>query len=123
MAKAHDFKRHRLKMFRASMISISQFAPTNSDFVHVFLDNSFSWRRIFLKTHLSQRKWLFHQNYAEKNIGHRVPLGENDLLFLWQAQSHRETAMLSMCAHYERELMTQEIVRSEDVQCNTEESP
>ena len=31
--------------------------------------------------------------------------------------------MLSMCAHNERMLMTQEIVRSEDVQCNTEESP
>ena len=56
-------------------------------------------------------------------MGHRVRLGENDLLFLWQAQSHRETAMLSMCARYERVLMTQEIVRSEDAQCNTEESP
>ena len=30
--------------------------------------------------------------------------------------------MLLMCARYERALMTQEIVRSEDAQCNTEES-
>ena len=59
----------------------------------------------------------------KKKIGHRVRLGENDLLFLGQAQSHRETAMLSMCARYERALMTQEIVRSEDAQWNTEESP
>ena len=29
--------------------------------------------------------------------------------------------MLLMCASYERALMTQEIVRSEDAQCNTEE--
>ena len=77
----------------------------------------------FFKTHLTQRKWLFHQNYAEKKIGHRVRLGENDLLFLWQALSHRETAMLLMCARYERALMTQEIVRSKDAQYNTEESP
>ena len=31
--------------------------------------------------------------------------------------------MLLMCARYERALMTQEIVRSKDAQCNTEESP
>ena len=55
------------------------------------------------------------------NIGHCVRLGENDLLFLWQALSHRKTAMLLM--RYERALMTQEIVRSKDAQCNTEESP
>ena len=75
------------------------------------------------RTHLTQRKWLFHQNYEEKKIGHHARLGENDLLFLWQAYSHRETAMLLVCAHYERVLTMQEIVRSKDVQCNTEESP
>ena len=56
-------------------------------------------------------------------IGHRVRLGQNDLLFLWQALSYREIATLLMCARYERALMTQEIVRSKDAQCNTEESP
>ena len=56
----------------------------------------------------------------KKKTGHRVRLGENDLLFLWQALSHRETAMLLMCARYEHALMTLEIVRSKDAQCNTE---
>ena len=32
-------------------------------------------------------------------------------------------AMLSMCARYEHALMMQEIMRSKDAQCNTEESP
>ena len=59
----------------------------------------------------------------KKKKGYRVRLGENDLLFLWQALSHRETSMLLMCARYERALMTQEIVLSEDAQCNTAESP
>ena len=77
----------------------------------------------FFKTHLTQGKWLFHQNYAEKKRGHCVRLGENDLLFLWQAFSHRETAMLLMCVRYERALMMQEILRSKDAQCNTEEPP
>ena len=66
---------------------------------------------------------IISSKLCEKKIGHRVRLGENDLLFLWQALSHRQTAMLLMCARYERALMTQEIVRSKDAQCNTEESP
>ena len=48
----------------------------------------------------------------KKKIVHRVRLGENDLLFLWQALSYRESAMLLML-----------IVRSKDAQCKTEESP
>ena len=40
---------------------------------------------------------IISSKLREKKIGHRVRLGENDLLFLWQAYSHRETAMLLMC--------------------------
>ena len=52
--------------------------------------------------------------------GHRVRLGENVLLFLWQALSHSETTMfvVNVCA-----LMTQEIVRSKNAPCSTKESP
>ena len=66
---------------------------------------------------------IISSKLCRKKIGHRVRLGENDLLFLWQALSHRETAMLLICPRYERALMTQEIVRGKDAQCNTEESP
>ena len=66
---------------------------------------------------------IISSKLCRKKIGHRVRLGENDLLFLWQALSLREIAMLLMCARYEHALMTQEIVLSKDAQCNTEESP
>ena len=39
----------------------------------------------FFYNSFNSKKMIFHQNYAEKNMGHRVCLGEIDLLFLWQA--------------------------------------
>ena len=71
-------------MFRASMI-FHNFAPTNSDF-DMFFSITFFPDEEFFKTRLTQRKWLAHQNYAEKKMGHRVRLGEIKWpFFLWQA--------------------------------------
>ena len=49
MANAHNFRRHRLKMSARQWSQFHNFALTNSDFENVFLDNIFSWRRIFVK--------------------------------------------------------------------------
>ena len=49
-------------------------------------------------------------------IGHRTRLRENVSLTLWRAPAKRKSGHFLMCA-----LVTHEIMRSKDAQCNTKE--
>ena len=70
--------------------------------LHMFFSTTFFPVEEFFKNSFNSKKMIISSKLCRKKIGHRVRLGENDLLFLWQVLSHRETAMLLMCARYER---------------------
>ena len=68
-------------MFRASPddLNCTTLHLRMSDFGHVFLDKSFP------DEEFNSKKMIISSKLCEKKIGDRVRLGENDLLFLWQA--------------------------------------
>ena len=66
--------------------------------LYIFFSITFFPVEEFFKNSFNSKKMIISSKLCKKKIGHRVRLGENDLLFLWQALSHRETAMLLMCA-------------------------
>ena len=66
---------------------------------------------------------MCHLNLCIKKWGHRARLGENDLLFLWTAQLSQKTYQVPNERALLRALITQEMMRRKDAQCNWRESP
>ena len=102
--------------FRTLMILSLNFAPINSDFEHIFLDNIF----FFHFFNSLNSKGILQENRQV------TVLVEDKLLFYFSGKVcviGNPPCCQCACVMNARALMKQEFVHSKDVPCNTEESP